>query len=644
MLSAICFVSIIGAAIYYFYALNWLGIISTLILSILGTWLFVHRFLIKRKNSIDTEDIAEKFFPATKEPLNRKKRVIILLWLIPYLSLISLAVLFLIKNRTDASLTSPWQVAPAAFFIIYLLATGYLIWIITTKKSGTCWLLPIHYFLSFSVLWIIFKIGFGYDPFIHQATVGLIDKQGIVFPKTPYYLGQYSLILLTHKLFFIPIAWADKLLVPALAALTLPPAIYLFLKKRFSSPLATVNCQLSIISLLILPFSIFILTVPQNLAYLFLLLAIFFSLFATCQAEIALSFLLAGAAIAVHPIAGIPALFFAIAIWAGQSPWRKFIFLDRKIFFILIAAINSLALPILFYFTTKNNPTGGADTASSAWTWPNFIFPRQENIRLNLIYFFLSNQTIFLSILAVTVLIAIWFWRKKHRRLLLAALFFFSLVAAYFLVSRLNFSDLISYERGDYAQRILIDAFLFLVPAITLLFYRLAELIIDGETAVEYVWLAFIVILITISLYGSYPRIDNYYNSHSFSTGTDDLAAVEWIDQDSGGRPYIVLANQQVSVGALWLFGFNHYYKNDIFYYPIPTGGPLYQYYLKMVYEMPDRATAFKAADLAGVKLAYFVINKYWTDSDKLIERSKIDCDYFNAIDNGNIYIFKYLK
>jgi len=34
------------------------------------------------------------------------------------------------------------------------------------------------------------------------------------------------------------------------------------------------------------------------------------------------------------------------------------------------------------------------------------------------------------------------------------------------------------------------------------------------------------------------------------------LAAVNWIAQDSSSTPYVVLADQQVSVGALWTSAF----------------------------------------------------------------------------------------
>jgi hypothetical protein len=678
-LAAICLVSIIGAAVYYFYALNWLGISLTLVLSALGLGLFIRLFIGPKKAHFDVNDIAENFVAEKK--INWKKTAITSVWPLLYLLLFIICCLFLFNARTDASLTSPWQVVSTNFFIAYLLATAYLFWLILKKSKNSLYLITAHYFLSFSVLWIVFKIGYGYDPFIHQATVGLINKQGFVSPKTPYYLGQYSLILIAHKLFFIPIVWADKLLVPLLAALTIPATIYLFFKKYYKNLASSIH-HLALLIILILPFSIFTLTVPQNLAYLFLLLAILFSLFASSRAEIVLSFLLAGAALAVHPVAGIPAALFALAMFANRKSLNLFcfpaknkdneeicldkpranvlriktfeigqkkkfafkdIFTGKNIFYILIYLLAAAALPILFYLTGGNS-AAGANSSAPGFIMPAIIFPRQENIWLNFIYFFISNKWLILIILAVLAGYAIYRWREKFPQFIILGGMAAGLLVAYFLTLQLNFSSLISYERGDYAQRILIDAFIFIIPILAVLAKKLIALILAANPVIKYSWLALLAILITVSFYGAYPRLDNYYNSRSFSTGADDLAAVNWIAQDAGKTPYVVLADQQVSVGALWTFGFSHYYKNDIFFYPIPTGGPLYQIYLNMVYDKANRPTALSASDLTGADTVYFVINKYWTGFDKIVEQAKIGSTTYISLDNGEIYIFAYTK
>jgi hypothetical protein len=156
-------------------------------------------------------------------------------------------------------------------------------------------------------------------------------------------------------------------------------------------------------------------------------------------------------------------------------------------------------------------------------------------------------------------------------------------------------------------------------------------------------WLL-ISIILTCSLYLSYPRLDAYHNSRGFSISSSDQQAVRLIDQQTKQK-YIVLANQQTSVAALKELGFDNYLQTssgEIFFYPIPTGGQLYQYYLEMVNKKPDQNIMRSAMSLAGVQESYFVINKYWTFSNRIIAEAKLQANNFWIINNGEIYIFQY--
>ncbi|KKQ60844.1 MAG: hypothetical protein US81_C0012G0001, partial [Parcubacteria group bacterium GW2011_GWE2_38_18] len=187
----------------------------------------------------------------------------------------------------------------------------------------------------------------------------------------------------------------------------------------------------------------------------------------------------------------------------------------------------------------------------------------------------------------------------------------------------LPFNYLINYERSDFADRIFTVAVIFFLPFILLALSVITRKIIVQEKYVRLGWLLIISLFITSSFYLSYPRYDQYFNSHGYSVGNFDIEAVKFIS-DNSKDDYIVLANQQVSAAALSQFGFNRYYKDQIFYYPVPTSGPLYKYYLDMVYKKPSRETIIKAMDLAGVDEAYFVLNKYWYASPKILEEANI--------------------
>ncbi|MCD4693784.1 hypothetical protein K8R62_00290, partial [bacterium] len=81
-----------------------------------------------------------------------------------------------------------------------------------------------------------------------------------------------------------------------------------------------------------------------------------------------------------------------------------------------------------------------------------------------------------------------------------------------------------------------------------------------------------------------------------------------------------------------------------IYFYPIPTSGQLYQYYLDMVYKYPGRKTIEEAMNFTGVYEAYFVLNKYWWAFDKIKEEAKMEADSWKKIGNEDIYIFKYFR
>jgi hypothetical protein len=148
--------------------------------------------------------------------------------------------------------------------------------------------------------------------------------------------------------------------------------------------------------------------------------------------------------------------------------------------------------------------------------------------------------------------------------------------------------------------------------------------------------------VVSAALYLTYPRYDNYFNSRGYSVSSADIASVDWINRDATGD-FIVLANQQVSAAALSQFGFKKYYgANQLFYYPIPTSSPLYNYYLDMVYKKPSRETMFQAMDLAGVNQGYFVLNKYWWAFKKILDEAKLSADSFMDFNNGEDFMFKY--
>ncbi|MFZ2310513.1 MAG: hypothetical protein WAW11_03130 [Patescibacteria group bacterium] len=608
-----------GALIYYLFNLSWLGVIATLILSF-GSYYFIQDKLDKPENH------GLILLPKSK----------ILTWwpIIIYFCLIASAFFLLFKNVNDSALISPWSALPKSFFLIYFIATGWLFFILNRKLKidGSKWLIRIHYLLTFGIAAIVYKIGYGFDPFIHGATMELIDKKGLVLPKPLYYLGQYSLIVILHKLSGISIYLLNKFLVPVLAALLLPSALFKFLKHRGHSK----KIIIIVLAVLALPFNIFILSTPQNLSYLWTLLLILYSLAGTNRY---LVILLGLATLSIHPLSGLPAILLIGFLEASKLKGAK-----RRLLDIALWLGTALALPLAFIVSS------GGSLKQLSFSWHNLqsalkplaISTNSGNVLLNYCYL-LANNWLFIFIALSIFGLIIWF-KKERQEVWLLLKIMSALLVSFLLVSSLSFDFLISYERSDYPIRIMVVIALLAIPACLLAVdYINTKIGRADKTEIISAWLL-ISILIGCSLYLSYPRLDAYHNSKGYSVSASDVTAVKLIDNQATQK-YIVLANQQTSVAALKELGFDNYLKTpagEIFFYPIPTGGQLYQYYLDMVYKKPDQKIMRSAMNLAGVKESYFVINKYWTFSNRIIAEAKLQADTFWNINNGEIYIFKY--
>lgn len=619
-LSFISLLAIIGSITYITVGLTPVSTFIVFVVSLLFCLLLNHNYY-----KIDFKHLSSQEFSWSRYTI---------LLTIAYCICFLAGIYFLYNNRSNLPLITPWQVVPPIMFLFYGIGTACLL-VLTfrIKQWLATLLLGFHFLWSFSVVLIVFSIGYGYDPFIHQAAVQSIKQLGQIFPITFYYLGQYSLVSIGHSIFGGSIHFWDKILVPLLGSIILALS---FLKLKQNNTLTYYG---SALLLLIFSFSICIVTTPQNLAYIFLIATILWSIKLENPKELILIWLMALAAFITQPVAGIPAIIFTLSITSTFSTN----ILIKKIFTIITSIGYIFILPLAFYIFSQTN-----SGTIVQWQWPHlkdiFSFlilknPIKEVWWLNSIYFLQSLQGImYLLVVASGIIVA---WKKK----LWTYFKYFGLPMIGLLLSAIistsfNFHFLIDYERSDYAGRILFVAGLFSLPFILLTLDNFIKHLQQKTVYIQLTWLILISILITTSFYFSYPRFDHYYNSHGFATSGADIEAVHWINNDALNQDYIVLANQQVSAAALREFGFSKYYK-DLFYYPIPTGGPLYQYYLQMVGK-PELATIEAAMKLTGVTKAYFVLNDYWWAADKLGPEAAAIADESITLGNGQIMIFEY--
>lgn len=615
-----------GTLLYFFYELNWLSIIIALLTSS-GISFVISKAIQKNRTEKKNEPVKK---------ISKSEFIS----LIAFLFFTILAFAVLIKSSSDKSLISPWQVVPEKFFFFYTFSAASLFISLGSKnirqKSKT-WLIRIFYFLSFSVCLFIYKAGYGFDPFIHQATMEFIDKHGFIEPKNPYYIGQYSLIIILHRISGLSISFINTWLLAILSAFFLPVSLAKFLKRHAAE-------QISIPALLVLGSAPFIMSAPQNLAYLFLILSIFSAI---KTKSLLLSSLFALASACVHPLAGLAALSFIVfSFWDRYQ--NKLTDKIKKIGLALIFTGASIAIPAALYI-------GGGESLSFnqaiiglksfGQSIFHFDLAGRESSVLNFSYLFFYNKTLILLIIAISGFFIIRKNKETFSNLKAAHLSSLSALLAFILSLSIKFSDVIAYEQNAYSQRLLIISFLFMLPSILLVLNLAVQKILKQNQVIKIIFLIMASIVLSASLYISYPRLDRYYNSRGYSTSSYDIAAVKAIEQKMTDQRYAVLANQQVSAAALKEFGFEKKVgeNSEIYFYPIPTGGKLYEYYLRAVYGAPTKNLMEEAMNFSGTDNVFLVINKYWNRSAELINQAKLEADSWQSIED-EVYIFQYNK
>ncbi|MEW6610514.1 MAG: hypothetical protein AB1352_02730 [Patescibacteria group bacterium] len=609
-----------------------------------------------------------------------------------YLALFAYAIIIILHHRTDAPIRTPWEALPHSLLYLYALASFILFFLFSYKEkmrpvdtvrelqslrrsgASSCEIaapdkivnsrtnfafypiiniifIILHFFLTLSLALLVYRIGYGFDPFVHRAAEKIIFEIGTLTPPPLSYLGQYILVVFFSKVTAIPFFLIDLWLLPVLASILLPLVVFLTLKNY---QLNTHHYLFTALALLILPSSLFIATVPQSLANLFYLILVLLS-FTYLKRYLPLTFLwvLGISILFIHPLTGIPALVFLTFL--ALTRYTKS--LVSRIAFICISIAGALGLPAAII--TANRWYGGTVLFSPDILPPPNLFPRyipflslahtgELWMRALPVIFFIATST------GTYVLLR----RKQYIYPLIIWLTALVLFINYLFIRKLPLTAMIAYERPEFTERILELIGLTLLPLFLIALNRFIShifsyKIVHPRTGIKAVLLysAILTFLITISFYYTYPRVDAFAKSRAYSVSQTDNDTVHWINDDAKNEPYIVLSNQSVAAAALQEFGFKQYFKlkncqtancQNIFYYPIPTSSPLYQYYLTMVYQETSRMTMEQAMDLVDVRRAYFVINSYWLDAEKIAVRASFDAN--STITIGTNKVFRYQK
>ena len=583
----------------------------------------------------------------TNKPANQPAAAVekILTWFTATLYLATVIIIFLLINAsgTNEAIRTPWSVVPIGVFVLYGLTALALVWL-TRYLKHPLWLVP-FYLLSFSVLVIIYPLGYGFDAFIHQASEKLLALTGTISPKPLYYLGQYTLVTFWAQNLNLSIEIIDAWLVPLLASLILPIATFNLVRHL------KIDCRwhlLLSLTPLLFALAAFTYTTPQSLAYLWILTATLVLAARRLGAAVPARtpWILAGAALFTHPLAGLPFMG-VLALWwlkdyginlKNQRRWRW-----------LATAGTALAVPIAFALLSWLKPSA-ASIKFSLDIWANLsqlsnslaahlpFLPRYVDLP-DAIYLWGRPLTFGFVILAA---LGYWLARKKYKSLsFMAEVALLPAIGYVILALFANFPNLPPNEQDFYTIRLWDITLLLLWPLVLLGIYWLAKKI-TGHWRHNFTWLIAGSLLLTASFYLTYPRFDIYHHDTAYNTTTHDIAAVKLVDEQAEGAPYVVLANQAVSAAAVREFGFARYYGNH-FYYPLPTGtNLLYQVYLNAAERgLPTRDIISRAAEL-GVSQVFLILNRYWADYDALQAMAQTEADAWWEVAQGRLTVYRY--
>lgn len=624
--------SLLNTSFYYFYEINnFTTFVIFLIPSII--------FFIKDNNFLERKN---KNFTQTLLTLS-------------FLILESSLFFTLIKNRSDELISSPWQFVNYKFFLLYFITTAVLIYICLKSKNikQNIFLTSLHLFFSYSITSILYKIGYGFDGFIHRATEIWIYENGFILPKELFYIGQYGFVVWLAKLTALPIKYIDIYLVPLLSSFSLTYIIYYTLNKVFEFPK---NIALNFVWLIPFVFYFsFHLTTPYNLVLLLNILVIFTTItYGQNKIKLIIPLLLSLVAITTHPLTGLTIFVYFILNVILKNIKNKKIHLSL----ISLTSLIIVFAPILMFSVRlflSQNPL------------PTIIHPLKNfHLFLELFkrpYWYQANTPLVFEILytwqiAITVVViflAIFGFIKKKQKTIfeyLLAIFSLSLVGSSFVITSLfSFRNTVILEQGNYSIRLLTSAIIFLLPFSIYGLYFLGKIIFAFLS--KYIKTKFLIIFfilsssffLTASLYLQYPQNNPKVVQPGFNATIYDYEAVRYIHNQNENYNYLVLANIITGVSALTEYPFAKYFsteQGEIFYYSMPHSSPTYKIYQDMLYRGQKRESAIEAMDLVGVDKIYFVVNWYWSKFDNIVEGAKKTADDYHVIGDNKIYIFEY--
>jgi hypothetical protein len=535
-------------------------------------------------------------------------------------------------SRTYEAVASLWEIF-SPLTTITVIATGALLFFMNYRLRTPWHLANISlFFLLITYLGTLaYALGYGYDGFIHQATEKLLIQTGAITPPPVFYSGYYALISLLHHLTHIPYTFIDRLLPGLLFAFTVPTLTYTVISKLWKT--SSSKAYLSITTLLVLPLTLFINPTPQALSLTMTLAVIIMCCIYAHDTSIKLGIitLIALAAFFVHPMSGIAALLAVVFVILRKHRWVS----------IFVALGASFLYPVMLLLANgvSQSDTGLRLSLPSLEAFIRFPFTRQYHFLLDTLYTIGNTLYIVLPVLALST--AIFLLYTRHYKPLHPHAYLISALCGNYilLLTVLNFDFLAKNESLFFAHRLL-DIIIWL--SLPFFFYHIFSITLKN-TYQKIGIIILIVAALVSSVYLAYPRNDDYHNTGFINLSIHDIYTVHFID--TLADDYIVLAPQMTSAAALKEFGFERTVTTNtdasIFFYPIPTGEQLHDYYLQLLYEENTTELIALVKDYTNQSRVYVVLPSYWSNypaiDQKLRQRALTTFDQ-NA--QNTIYVF----
>lgn len=516
---------------------------------------------------------------------------------------LGLALYLLITAGTTAPTHSVWLHLTPLFWIALVGATVTLFAIFAYHKGPSILIaLSAYSFVIINIANLVYRIGFGYDPFVHQATERLLLETGTITPTPLYYIGHYTFVTFLHTLTHLPLHLIDRFLPSLLFAVTIPTTLYTVITKYFSASAEKIGVATA--SILAIPALLLVTPTPQASSLVFgvITLALILLYAHDTQPSLGVITLCGVATFALHPITAFALVPIGIGVLLFKHTNLSHTF--NSIITFLLAII---VYPTIFYLASSLTPNTIMLELPNPSRLALLFFPFERHYTLLDLVYYAGNTLIPLVILAQVGYLT---RTKKKRVITLTALSSLGLfISALIMQLTFVFTALVTSEQSFFTQRIILISAYIGLPA---LWHYMTS--IQLKPLLRHTLYAVMALLLLISTYLSYPRFDDYDNTQFITVSQSDIDAVHIIESLSTNP--VVLANQMTAVTALKEFGFTYSITlpsgEEIFRYPIPTGQHLHTLYQELITLENTEKTLATIREFTGDADLFLVIPTYW--------------------------------